>query len=350
MTEADNPSGSDDAGEPVDRHGAGRMSPSQHFAEDLRRDAIAAFGPDGAWLLLSIVWYGWRAYYDLAAAVFQGPGPSDDPRRPSALGDDYQVVLDLHIQGLVFSATEQFATLVTAARAHHRVSDAFFSTYTAPGGSVVELVRGIQDITVDELEGLAGVPARLSDTPTPRSTDDGLLLDPAAMATVEVNGLHIPKSVIDEGARQMAFDDARAHADGLCVSVRQLAELIDRPPGLPDAPAPQPLREVDNAFRHGQRVFFYDAVPDERRFNFLGDPTALEHPAVDLFMPRGRNTNISWATVGCSPERTASSIESLRNVCLCTRLFALGFLGRQTGRGSTLWIAGTTADLPSVSH
>lgn len=324
------------------------MPPSQHFDEALRRDTVAAFGPDGAWLLLSTVWYGWRAFYDLAAAVYRGPGPDSDPRRPAALDDDYQVVLDLHIQGLVFSATEQFATLVTAARAHQRGSDAFFWTYTAPGGSVGELVRGIQDLTVDELERLAGVPSGLSDIPMPGSEDDATLLDPAAMATVEVNGLHIPMRVIDEGARQMALDDARTHAEGLCVSVRQLAELINRPPGATGAPAPQPLREVDNAFRHGHRVFFYDAVPEERRFNFLGDPAALEHPAVDLFMPRNRNKNINWATVGCSPGRTASSVESLRNLCLCTRLFAFGFLGQQTGRGSTLWVAGTTADLPSV--
>jgi hypothetical protein len=65
-------------------------------------------------------------------------------------------------------------------------------------------------------------------------------------------------------------------------------------------------------------------------------------------MPRNRNKNINWATVGCSPGRTTSSVESLRNVCLCTRLLAFGFLGQQTGRGSTLWVAGTTADLPSV--
>ena len=36
--------------------------PSERFAEDLRRDAVATFGRDGAWLLLSIVWYGWRSY------------------------------------------------------------------------------------------------------------------------------------------------------------------------------------------------------------------------------------------------------------------------------------------------
>lgn len=290
----------------------------------------------------------WRSYYDLAVATFGGPRPGLDPRRPIALEDDYQVVLDLHVQGLVFSATEQLATLLTAAKAHPSGSDAFFSTYTSPGLSVGELVRGIQDITVEELELLAGVPTSVDDIPRPSAAGEVGLLDPAAMATVEVSGLHIPKRVIDDGARQMAFDDARAHAEGFCVTIRQLAGLIDRPPGSATAPRTQPLREVDNAFRHGHRVFFFDAVPDERGFNFLGDPTALEHPAVDLFMPRNRDKDINWATVGCSPERTASSVSSLRNVCLATRLLAIGFLGRQTGRGSALWIAGTTAELPPV--
>jgi hypothetical protein len=293
MAEPDDTQESRDANEPVARHGSGRMNPSEHFAEDLRRDAVAAFGSNGAWLLLSIVWYGWRSYYDLAVAHRSRRRLPGSPRsaRPGP-----RVLRD-----------RAAGNPLTAAKAHPSGSDAFFSTYTSPGLSIGELVRGIQDITVEELELLAGVPTSVDDIPRPSAAGEVGLLDPAAMATVEVSGLHIPQRAIDDGARQIAFDDARGHAEGFCVTIRQLAGLIDRPPGSATAPRTQPLREVDDAFRHGHRVFFYDAVPEERGFNFLGDPTALEHPAVDLFMPRNRDKDIHWATVGCSPERTASS-------------------------------------------
>lgn len=49
-----------------------------------------------------------------------------------------------------------------------------------------------------------------------------------------------------------------------------------------------------------------------------------------LHAPRTRQEH-QVGTVGCSPERTASSNLVTVDVCLCTRLFAVDFLGRQTG-------------------
>ena len=319
------------------------MNPSRFFDRDLREDAVSVFGADGAWLLLSIVWYGWRSYYDLAVAAFAGPRPSAD-HRPADYDEDFQVVLDLHVQSFVFSAAEQLATLVDAARAHQR-DRAFFEEYCR-NVSVGDRVRAVQGVTVEELVELAGVPAELSDVPDPNEPS-APVLDPAAAETVEVGGLHVPSSAVRRLARERAFDDARAHADGLGVSIGQLAALVVRPPGPADVPRPQSLREVDNSFRHGHRVFFYDAVPEARHFRFLGDFEALERPAVDLYLPRDRDRNIHWGTVGCSPERTKSSLHSLRDVSLCTHLLAMGFLGKQTGRGSALWIGACQSQLPS---
>jgi len=322
--------------------GHGRMTPSPVFEETLRADAGRVFGPDGAWLLLSTVWYGWRSYYDLALATYTGQHPSAD-RRPNGYEDDFQVVLDLQIQAFLFSAAEQLATLVCAARAHG-ASD-FFTEYVK-NVPVGKRLTAISDITMDELGELVGVPMGLDDVPQIEVAESRPATGPADVPVTNVGGLLVPDSALRAMQREEFLRQAQAHAEGLMTSIQQLQQLVDRPAGHPGTPEPQPLREVDNAFRHGHRLFFYDAVPGERAFGFLGDPEALEHPSVDLYMPKGKGTSINWATVGCSPERTATTLESLRNVALCVRLFSLGFLGKQTDRGSDLWIAATTTDLP----
>jgi hypothetical protein len=328
----------------------GRMRPSPLFNEELRAAAVTEFGSDGAWLLLSIVSYGWRSYLDLAVAAVTGQRPSPGPHRPIGYEEDFQVVLDLQVQGLVFAATEQLATLITAAQAHQARSARFFDTYTSPDlASVGPLVRGIQDLSIGELESLAGVPTSEADIEAAAgAVRSGPSLHPADTPVVDIGGLLVPQSSIAAHLSERTLDTARRAAGGLLLSVGQLLTLVDRPRGAQDAPQPQPLREIDNAFRHGHRVFFYDAVPNERPFNFLGDAAALEHPAVDLFMPRDREKNISWGTVGCSTERTAESLRSLRELTRCIHLFALGFLGRQCGRGTSFWILASLDELPEL--
>ena len=105
-------------------------------------------------------------------------------------------MLDLHVQGLVFSAVEQFGTLVTAARAHRTATAGFFDKYVAPGLYVSEIVRGIQDLTIIELETPAGVPSSTSDIPLVGDAGSAIL-DPASVETVNVGGLHIPRSAIN---------------------------------------------------------------------------------------------------------------------------------------------------------
>jgi hypothetical protein len=328
----------------------GRMRPSALFSDELRSAAVAEFGSDGAWLLLSIVSYGWRSYFDVAVSAVSGQRPAPDPGRPTGYEDDFQIVLDLQVQGLVFAATEQLATLIAAARAHRPRSTRFFETYTSPEiGAVGPMVRSIQDLSVSELESLAGVPASESDVADVAGAVRSLpSLDPADMPVVDIGGLLVPASSVEERLHARTLDTARRAAEGFLVSIGQLLPLVDRPVGAPDVPRPQPLREIDNAYRHGHRVFFYDAVPDDRPFNFLGDLEALEHPAVDLFMPRERDRNISWGTVGCSRGRTADSVRSLRELAQCIHLFALGFLGRQCGRASSFWILASLHEPPPL--
>jgi class 3 adenylate cyclase len=51
------------------------LETSDDFAPALRRRAVDALGDNGAWLLLSTVWYGWRANYDLARSMVSASVP-----------------------------------------------------------------------------------------------------------------------------------------------------------------------------------------------------------------------------------------------------------------------------------
>ena len=93
------------------------LQPSEVFNPEFREGAVRAFGADGAWLLLSIAWYGWRVQYDLACSLLTGSRPDAGAEvKPVRIGVEFDIVRDLQVQSDVFAASEQFATLLRAAR------------------------------------------------------------------------------------------------------------------------------------------------------------------------------------------------------------------------------------------
>lgn len=310
--------------------GAGHveMAPSGLFSDELCRRAVDEFGSDGAWLLLSIVSYGWRSYYDLADAVVRAASPSPDAARPEPIDDDFQIVRDLQVQSFIYAAVEQFAGLVRAARAHRSGSSAFFDAYVQHK-SVGALVQAIGDLAIDELSDLVGLPVSDSDlAPIPEDHKPAgpVLLGHFDMDVSDVGGILVPTSAITSMAKSEMLNRSLELAELILTNIGQLPALVDAPPAVDGAPTPQPLREVDNAFRHGHRVLFHDAVPERRVFRALGERGEGESHAVDLYMPKG-DDSIRFATVFASPERTTEHLEALRQVSLRTGQFARGFLG-----------------------
>ena len=304
------------------------MEPSGLFSDDLCQRAVEEFGSDGAWLLLSIVSYGWRSYYDLAEAIVRAAPPTADPSRPAPIDDDFQIVRDLQVQSFIYSAVEQFAGLVRAARLHEPGSSAFFDAYVQHK-NVGALVQAIGDLGFDALSNLVGLPLSESDLTSvseARKQEGPILLEHLSLDVTDVGGILVPRSAITSMARREMLDRSRELTELMLTNIGQLAALVENPPAVEGVPSPQPLREVDNAFRHGHRVLFHDAVPEQRVFRAFGESGEGESHAVDLYMPKG-NDAIRFATVFASPGRTTEHLEALRQVSLRTGQFARGFLG-----------------------
>lgn len=77
-----------------DYAGLVEMEPSGLFSDKLLLSTVDEFTSNGAWLILSIVSYGWRSYYDLANAVVCAAPPSADPPWPRPIDDHFQIVRD----------------------------------------------------------------------------------------------------------------------------------------------------------------------------------------------------------------------------------------------------------------
>ncbi len=301
--------------------------PSGFFREELTAAAVDEFGSDGAWLLLSILSYGWRTFFDLGHALAQGPAPEADGSRPEPVDEEFQIVKDLQVQSLLYSAAEQFAGLVRAARAHETGTSRFFDTYVEHK-TVGALISDVADLEMEELENLLGVPRSVDEYPaTFEELGSGIAnLDPGSTEVEDVGGLLVPRAAIRREAIAGLFDQTRELAVLILTNIQELRDLVEAPKESEGAPAPQPLREVDNAFRHGHRVLFHRAVPETRRFRVAGPGDSIPSHSVDLYMPKGKNS-VHYATVFCSPERTAQHLEALRQVCLRSGQFVRGFVG-----------------------
>ncbi len=314
--------------------GSAEDGPSPYLNEDLRRDAVDVFGPNGAWLLLSHLWYGWRSWYDLAVALVEGPGPEDASLpRPSDLSVEYESVRHLQVQSFAFAATEQLLTLTWAARKHERGTSAFFDAYVAPPGEMRVMAEELADLTREELDSLIGTPQEAADVarfvPAPPSTGVPVL-DLAATPVDDIGGLYLPQHLPESSAMHLM----ETTADIAEAILANLGEVRTQMLEAPETSLPvevRPLRQVDNAFRHGHRVLFKDALPAARGWSQVGDNAP--DPAVDLYLPDRRKNpdteRAKWAKIATGPEATASMLRSLREVSTRIGQFTRGFLLEQ---------------------
>jgi hypothetical protein len=198
------------------------------------------------------------------------------------------------------------------------------------------------DLSRDEIGELVGEPL-IGATPFPSSPSrpGPAPLDPSGMEVVDVGGLYVPKRVIDGGGRAGLIEKAHGLVDLIKENLGQLSALIEEPRSEDSRPRSRPLRDIDNSFRHGFRVLFHSATPNERRFRALsGDSAAIESHALDVYMPpRGKGESIQYGTLGCSPARTDEHLESLRQVCLRTGQFVRGFVGARCNGDAHLLLA-----------
>lgn len=317
--------------------------PDGSYGTELRQKCITALGENGAWLVTSLLHYGWRAHYDLVHCLAAKASWEDDDGDPLGPRDDeYQIVRDLEVQGHMYATAEQLASLVESIDAHEEGGD-FFEVYVARR-DLRQRVDAVRDVSRARVAALLGAPtspdALREDLEArrlmPASTPVLMHLDPLSMPTTEVGGLLIPQSTMDRAVIERLWDRVNDMIDGIHRNLGELSAFVDRPPSPLGGMRPQALREVDNSFRHGLRVLFHRAVPNERTFRALEIGEGAGTHLVDLYLPR-KNEDVRFATVACSPERTISHLESTRMLCLRIGQVVRGFLGRVVfGNGSLL--------------
>lgn len=319
------------ASEPPSETPIVRLTPSAIYSNELREGAVEAFGDDGAWLVLSVFHYGWRALYDLARSVppcvtWRDEAPAD------GLDQEFQIVRDLHIQGLMYAAAEQLASLVDAASAHLR-GESLFETYLG-NVNLRNRIDRVTELGPENVSQIMGVPSTAAELASDLQFR-GLLAPPpsgvvdlAQTPTTDVGGLLVPQSAFDQALVATMLDHINDMADAVYRNLAELRQLVDRPmPAANYGVRPQALREVDNSFRHGLRVLFHRAVPEERLFRAVevGEASGTHH--VDVYLPRP-NEDIAFATMACSPDRTTTHVETIRILCLRMGQVARGLVGR----------------------
>lgn len=106
------------------------------YAEPFRDQLVDLLGEDGAWLLLSIDHYGWRARYDLARAVVEGARSASVHH-----ARHLQSVVDLEVQSGLYAGVEQLSRLLKGVFSHEDGTKLFFETYVASHYRVPDLVN-----------------------------------------------------------------------------------------------------------------------------------------------------------------------------------------------------------------
>ena len=145
-------------------------------------------------------------------------------------------------------------------------------------------------------------------------------------ATVSIGSADVPRSLLDEGMIEMMRYQTLGMVSEMLVNLQEFQMLVDPPAPVEGVDKnPQALREVDNSFRHGLRVFFNSAAPSERRFHFLGVPSAPSS-AASVYLPKGTDT-IGFADVDMSDVSTQKLLHGLRLACVRIGEFATAFAG-----------------------
>lgn len=342
------------ADEPSDDLQLVSISPDGSYSPEYRQKVVDSLGDDGAWLVTSILHYGWRAQYDLARSLASAATWQDveDPIGPRGL--EFQIVRDLQIQGHMYAAAEQLAALVQSLDVQASGGD-FFESYVS-GETLRQRVDAVRGLTRERVAELVGMPESIEQLRAdleageigPKPAVGVIDLDPHSMPTVEVGGLHIPQSTMDQAVHERMWDGVNDLVDGIHRNLAELGSFVDRPPTGPGGVKPQSLREVDNSFRHGLRVLFHRAIPNERTFRALELGESQGTHLVDVYLPRPKEP-VRFATVACSPERSAAHVDSTRMLCLRIGQVVRGFLGRvafeNSGwlmRASSLTLGGRT--------
>ncbi|MCP4307039.1 MAG: hypothetical protein GY788_19640 [bacterium] len=296
------------------------MRASPVFSESLRGAAVDVLGENGAWLLLSIVHYGWRATFDAAATVASSDPPPfvEGEGRPGPVDEEFHICQALEVQGALFQAAELFATLLRACVRHHRGDQPFMQSYT-DNVPVSQLLADCSGFAVGDLGAVLGLPAARGDLDALTRAGFKPPLDADLVAT------------------------ANDLPDQLMASIDQMAQLTS----APAAPAgveikPQSLREIDNSFRHGHRVLYWSTVPGDRAFRTLNPKGHVPGTrVVDLFLPKGGDESVSFGTVDCSDAAITENLRSTRNVCVWIGQVSRGFLGAITGGGASMTLVAT---------
>jgi len=299
------------------------LSAGEVFAEEFREATVREFGENGGWLLLSIRHYGWRVYYDLARTLAREQDQPLDDRQAIA----FQIVRDLQVQSYLYAIAEQLARLVRACRAHESGTERFFDAFV-PFGYVGKLVSDAQSLSREELGVLIREPVTIQ---------EAKLAYPA------------PARGWDDDEVQEAVEEARRTIDDLYTNLQELKQLTDTPTmGVTESEiTPHPLREVDNAFRHGLRVFFSDALPVDRGFRALGEITKRTPFAVELHLSEREPM---FGTLYCDHDRTAHHIRVLAVISLRVLQLCHGFLRAQVHKTSAgaLFMPLLARELPPI--
>ncbi len=268
---------------------------SSHFDADFCARAVRQFGSNGAWLLLSHLWYGWRVYYDLACRLVTGSPPGDSADRPVPLQDEHRIAVDLQVQAYVYSAAEQFATLLRAMRRHKPGTDAFFEAYVGAPTKLHTLIGDVATLERAELAALVGDPSKAV---RPAGLGLSWIRNPHDVPTVGIGGIEVPRQVLDVAAFDSLVKRADELLDAILRNAQQLRQLVDPPPPFVGADVvTQGLRAVDNSFRHGFRVLFHRAAPERRSFSWPRrccpprTPTLTSSCPGEVPMQLGRSTS-----------------------------------------------------------
>ncbi|HJQ94771.1 MAG TPA: hypothetical protein VJ935_03585 [Acidimicrobiia bacterium] len=281
------------------------------YGEPIRGELIELLGEDGAWLVLSIDHYGWRARYDLAIAVTTGAQAESDHHRRHL-----QSVVDLEVQSGLYAAVEILARLIKAVASHQDRTTAFFdayvSNYTLPG--IIEEMRGIDRAVLDRMFELPADPRPLA-------------------ASLWRHG-----SPVDAETAEHLLVRIHAIIDDLAMNLDEVSRMVERldltGTGAPVAEG-HSLRTADNAYRHGLKILLHDAVPQDRTFGLAvrGEANPLGEYAIDLFQS---TTEPKFATIDASPERTQEHLAAIEVVCVRIKQVVRCFIAKMTRQPALL--------------
>jgi hypothetical protein len=198
---------------------------------------LEQFPSQALWLLFSLDHYGWRAQADTAYRLLSGL-----PRDPADL--ELHLIEHAVMEALdqLFKAVDKIWRVVAGIRAH-REGKSFLDPdvgYCAYGGDVAKKFSQLAELTPADWGGLLRVPSD--------DTISQLLAEQGGEA--------------EEIASRVAF----AHElPALCATnMAEIGSFFRRPPtGHPQRETGASLRDLNNTYRHGDRLLYEDCSPTD---------------------------------------------------------------------------------------